>query len=220
VKRNSLIRWSAPTLLAAVSLLSGCSWFHRDTVEYYKKAQETRPLEVPPDLDTPVTAKELVVPGVATPAAPARVATAASPSAAPVATTPTAAPPSSITAEGNELHVADSVDNAFQRVGLALERAQIGTINSRDAAAHSYAFDFNGSVEAAEAAPTEHHWYSRILHPFGGDKAKTQTTKSALRINVSEDGTGARVNVSGNADDKAAAAAVQRVLQVLRERLS
>jgi len=211
VKRHFSIRWSAPTLLA-VTLLSGCSWFHRDTVEYYKKAQETRPLEVPPDLDTPVTSKELIVPGTATPAAPARAATA---SAAPAAAPPMAAPPSSITADGDALHVADSVDNAFQRVGLALERAQIGTISSRDAAAHSYAFDFNGSVETAEAAPAEHHWYSRILHPFGGDKAKNQTAKSALRINVSEDGTGARVSVNG--DDKAA---VQRVLQVLRERLS
>lgn len=206
---HSPIRWSVPTLLAAVTLLSGCSWFHRDTVEYYKKAQESRPLEVPPDLDTPVTTKELVVPGTATPAAPARAAPASA------AAAPTAAPPSSITAEGDALHVADSVDNTFQRVGLALDRAQIGTISSRDAAAHSYAFDFNGSVETTPAAPAEHHWYSRILHPFGGDKAKTQTTKSALRINVSEDGTGARVGVSGDNN-----AAVQRVLQVLRERLS
>ena len=211
--RHSLIRWSAPTLLVAVTLLSGCSWFHRDTVEYYKKAQESRPLEVPPDLDTPVTSKELVVPG-ATPAAPAR-ATTASTAPAMAAATPTAVPPSSITAEGDALHVADSVDSTFQRVGLALERAQFGKISSRDDAAHSYAFDFNGSVETTPAAATEHHWYSRILHPFGGDQAKTQTAKSALRINVSEDGTGARVSVSGDNN-----AAVQRVLQALRERLS
>ena len=219
MKPNLFLTRSAVALVIAAISLSGCSWFHRDKVEYYKKAQETRPLEVPPDLDTPVTAKELVVPGTATAAAPARAAAAAS--STPVATAAaTAAPPSSITAEGDALHVADSVDNAYQRVGLALERAQIGTISARDAAAHSYAFDFNGSVETAEAAPAEHHWYSRVLHPFGGDKAKAQAAKSALRINVSEDGTGARVSVSGNAEDKAAPAAVQRVLLVLRERLS
>ncbi len=217
MKPNLSLTRSAVALVIAVTSLSGCSWFHRDTVEYYKKAQETRPLEVPPDLDSPVTSKELVVPGAAAPAAPARSAAAvsATPAAASVASAASVAPPSSITAEGNELHVADSVDSTFQRVGLALERAQVGTVSSRDAAAHSYAFDFNGSVEEAPAAPTEHHWYSRILHPFGGDKAKTQSAKSALRINVSEDGSGARVSVSGDN-----AAAVQRVLQVLRERLS
>lgn len=221
MKLNLSLTRSAVALVIATTSLAGCSWFHRDTAEYYKKAQETRPLEVPPDLDTPVTAKELVVPGTTPPAAPVRTTAASTPAAATSATaTPTAAPPSSITAEGDALHVADSVDNVFQRVGLALERAQIGTISSRDAAARSYAFDFNGSVETAEAAPTEHHWYSRILHPFGGDKDKARTAKSTLRINVSEDGTGARVSVSGNADDKAAPAAVQRVLQVLRERLS
>ena len=219
MKLNLSLTRSAMALVIAATSLAGCSWFHRDTVEYYKKAQETRPLEVPPDLDTPVTAKELVVPGTTPPAAPARAATASTAPTA-VAAAPTVAPPSSVTAEGDALHVADSVDNAFQRVGLALERAQIGTISARDAAARSYAFDFNGSVESAEAAPTEHHWYSRILHPFGGDNAKARTAKSTLRINVSEDGTGARVSVSGSADDKAAPAAVQRVLQVLRERLS
>ncbi|MEP6938525.1 MAG: hypothetical protein ABI846_02085 [Rudaea sp.] len=203
-----------PTLVAATALLSGCGWMHRDKVEYYKGASETRPLEVPPDLDAPTSTKALVVPGSSAAAAasmPASAATTASP-----AMTPS---PASLSADSTELHVADTVDSTWQRVGLALERAQLGKVTSKDEAARSYAFEFEGSVDAA-AVPTEHHWYTRVLHPFGGDKSTSRAVKSALRINVSDDAGGARVSVGGGADDRAATAAARRVIEALRERLS
>ena len=223
MKRHSPIRWSLPALVIAGSLLSGCSWFHRDRVDYYKGAQETRPLEVPPDLDTPSSSKELVVPGPGAASAPAAAGTTQA---------ATSAAPSNAAAgaQGADLHVADSVEHTWQRVGLALDRAQIGTLTSRDEAGRSYTMDFNGTVTTAEAPPApEHHWYSRILHPFGGSggsgggsgaQAKTQQATSALRINVSEDNGGARISVIGNANDKSASAAARRVIEVLRERMS
>ena len=229
MKRHFLVRWSLPTFLVATALLSGCSWFHRDRVEYYKGAVETRPLEVPPDLDAPATTKALVVPG-ATPAASPGAAAAsaphtpvaaapAAPSAAPA--TPSAMPPAAaVSADATELHVADTVDSTWQRVGLALERAQLGKILSKDESARSYAFEFSGSVDASAAVPPEHHWYTPVLHPFGGDKPKSTSVTSALRVNVSEDNGGARVSVGGNADDASAAAASRRVVAMLRERLS
>jgi uncharacterized lipoprotein len=212
VKRHFLVRGSVPTLIVATALLGGCGWFHRDRVDYYKGVQETRPLEVPPDLDVPPTTRELVVPGTTPPAANA----GASASSASVS----AAPPS--VAAATDLHVADTVDNTYQRVGLALERAQLGKVASKDDAAHSYAYDFDGAVTTRPAAAQEHHWYSRILHPFGGggDKAETQSVKASLRVNVSDDAGGARVNVVPAAGDKSAAAAAQRLAAALRERLS
>ena len=223
MKRHFLVRWSLPTFLVATASLSGCSWFHHDKVEYYKGAAETRPLEVPPDLDAPSTTKALVVPGgtpsaSATPSAHAPVATA--PAAATTApATPSAAPPAAaVVADVTELHVSDTVDSTWQRVGLALERAQLGKITSKDDAARSYAFEFNGPVDAAPAP--EHHWYTPVLHPFGGDKPKASVVTSALRVNVSEDSGGARVDVVGNPNDAAAAAASRRLIAVLRERLS
>jgi len=215
VKRQpSFVRWTLPTLVAATALLSGCGWMHRDKVEYYKGASETRPLEVPPDLDAPTSTKALVVPG----SSPAAAASASA--LAGVASTPAMAPPSaSVSADATELHVADTADSTWQRVGLALERAQLGKVTSKDQAARSYAFEFEGSVDAA-AVPTEHHWYTRVLHPFGGDKSTSRAVKSALRINVSDDAGGARVTVGGGADDRAAPAAARRVIEALRERLS
>jgi uncharacterized lipoprotein len=225
VKRHFLVRWSLPTFLVATALLSGCSWFHHDKVEYYKGAAETRPLEVPPDLDAPATNHALVVPGstpaAAAPAAHAPVtpAPAAAAAASTAPATPSAMPPAAaVAADATELHVADTVDSTWQRVGLALERAQLGKITSKDDAARSYAFEFNGPVDAAPAP--EHHWYTPVLHPFGGDKPKASVVTSALRVNVSEDAGGARVSVVGNPNDASAAAATHRLIAVLRERLS
>ena len=211
MKRHFLVRWSVPTLIVATALLGGCGWFHRDRAEYYKGVQETRPLEVPPDLDAPPTTRELVVPGTTAPAAGASSAAGVS-----------SAPPTTAVVSGPvDLHIADSVDNAYQRVGLALERVQLGKVASKDDAAHSYAYDFDGAVTNQPAAPKEHHWYSRILHPFGGgDKAQTQSVKAALRVNVSEDAGGSRVSVVPAPGDKSGEAAAQRVIAALRERLS
>ena len=211
MKRHSIICWSVPALALAASL-GGCSWFHRDRVDYYKGAAETRPLEVPPDLDTPSSSKELVVPGSG--------GATASRAAAGVSTSPQGAAAS----PGNELRVADTVGNTWQRVGLALDRAQIGKVSARDEATHSYVLDFSGAVASEETAPPEHHWYSRILHPFGGgnsnDSPKTQQVTVGLRININEDAGGARISVVGNSIDKSAPDAARRVIEILRERLS
>jgi uncharacterized lipoprotein len=212
VTRHSFVRFSVPTLIVATTLLSGCGWFHRDRVDYYKGTQETRPLEVPPDLDAPSTTKELVVPGSAS----AGGASASGVSSAPPNASGVAA------SVATDLHIADTADNAYQRVGLALERAQLGKVASKDDAAHSYAFDFDGAITTKPAVAQEHHWYSRILHPFGGggDKAETQNVKASLRVNVSEDAGGARVNVVPASGDKSGEAAAQRIVAALRDRLS
>ncbi len=205
------LHWSAAVAVAVA--LSGCSWFHhRDN--YYAKATEARPLEVPPDLDAPPSSGELVVPGADRPAAPATSAPPAIGSA-----------PPAVAASGSGLHVADSVDNAWRRVGLALERAQVGTISARDEAAHSYTVEVAGLRAPSPPPPAEeHHWYTRILHPFGGGKSdaasatESRPVSGRLTVKVLRDGDGARVEVEGAAGDSAEAA--QRVLAVLRERLT
>ena len=209
------IVFSSSTLAVAMAavLLGGCSWFHHKD-NYYSKAQEAKPLEVPPDLDTPVTSNELTVPTAGTPAASAApAATSAASTAASSAAPPQMSP------SGDSLHVADSVGHAWTRVGLALERAQVGTISERNETAHSYTLDVQG-LKASAPAPAEHHWYSRIIHPFGGGSAPTTTVNGHLTVTVTADGDGARVEVSGPSGDTSAAEASRRVLNALRERLS
>jgi len=200
------------TLLAAIStvLLGGCSMFHHKD-NYYSKAQETKPLEVPPDLDAPPTSNELTVP------------TPGSAGAAATTTTTTSSAPPQVSPGGDSLHVADSVGHAWTRVGLALERAQVGTISERNETAHSYTLDVEGLKASAPAAPAEHHWYTRIMHPFGGGSSASSSATAVsghLTVTVTPDGDGARVEVSGASSDAAAAEAARRVLNALRERLS
>jgi uncharacterized lipoprotein len=198
--------------VVVAGLLGGCGMFHRHD-NYYSKAQETRPLEVPPDLDTPVSSTELTVPATGAPGASAAVSSSA------VASAP---PPVSVS--GDSLHVSDSVGHAWTRVGLALERAQVGTISERNEAAHSYTLEVAGLTASPTPAPTpEHHWYTRILHPFGGGSSGgTSSAKVSghLTVTVSADGDGARVEVAGASGDSSAAEAARRVISALRERLS
>ena len=57
-------RNARPLVVAVVVLsvmtMSGCHWFKRGNP--YQQSAQTRPLEVPPDLDTPPTTNELAVP--------------------------------------------------------------------------------------------------------------------------------------------------------------
>jgi uncharacterized lipoprotein len=210
VKPIILVR-STLTFAISTALLAGCSLFHHKD-NYYSKAQETKPLEVPPDLDAPPTSNELTVP------APGSAGAAAS------TTTSTGSAPPQVSPGGDSLHVADSVGHAWARVGLALERAQVGTISERNETAHSYTLDVEGLKASAPATPAEHHWYTRIMHPFGGGSGSASSSAPAvsghLTVTVAPDGDGARVEVSGASGDTSAAEAARRVLNALRERLS
>jgi hypothetical protein len=177
------------------------------------------------ELSTYVSGATVVNAAAAPAPAAAAVPVAAPPPAAPVAAAPapavTSAPPaiSGVSAGATDLHVADTVPNTWTRVGIALERAQIGTLSARDENARTYTLAFSSTVETPPAE-SEHHWYTPILHPFGGDKGKSEQVARTLTVRVSDDAGGARVSVEGDTADKSTADAARRVVQVLRDRLS
>lgn len=205
--------FALPAALAVASLLGGCGFMHRHLdhkdVDYRKAAQE-RPLEVPPDLDTPSSSGALVVPTIAP--APARSGASAASSAA----TPTALPPSGSIAPGVQLggdglRIADSVESAWTRVGLALERSGAATIVERDEAGRAY------SVETTGQTTQEAGWFKRaITLGHAGNKI---TAKVKLTVRVSADGSGSKVAVEG-ASDEASKDAARSLLATLRQRLS
>ena len=217
---------STVSVVAVAAVLSGCSLFrHHDN--YYSKAEESRPLEVPPDLEAPPAANELNVP----PAGGAAVSTS-SPAPAPSSTASMTAPPagapaaSGVALTGAGLHVADSVDHTWERVGVALDRAQLGTVSERDSTGHSYTLEVAGLRATAAPAPEpEHHWYNRILHPFGGGSSSSSASNSQpvsgrLTVKVIGEGDGSRVDVEGASNDSSSAEAARRVLDALRDRLT
>lgn len=83
---------------ALLATLAGCSWFRGKTG--YEQSPESRPLSIPPDLDTPTQDSTLAIPEPSARAGQAPVASAAA------------------------FSVADSRDGALRRLGLALERLE------------------------------------------------------------------------------------------------
>ena len=210
MKRDFL---ALPAALAAVVLLGGCNFFHRQADRHandYKSAHESRPLEVPPDLDSPNGSAALTIPAAGAPA-PAASGTVSESPAGMAATPPTVVAGSGATLSGDGLAVADSPSSTWTRVGLALERSGAATITGRDESASTYA------VETTGQTTTRPGWFKRaITLGHAGNKV---TAKVQLVVRVAADGQGSRVSVEG-ANDEASRDAARALLQTLRERLS
>ena len=210
-------------LVAASSLLGGCSWFHRHSEKQaneYKTGVQERPLEVPPDLDKPNTAGALTIPEVGSPAAapvggtaPADVAAApagtAAPAAVPGSAPGSAAPPAMLGPDG--LHVLDSVDSTWNRVGLAIERSGAATIVARDEAQRTFDVQTTGQVVQKPG------WFKKAI-TLGMAKGKT-TAQVNLKLRIAAEGDGSKVTVEGASDD-ASREAAQALLSTLKSRLS
>jgi hypothetical protein len=201
VKRTPIFLSTVITF-AAMAGLSGCSWFHHKS-DVYSTAVESRPLEVPPDLDSPPNANELLVP-------PPGSATASGVAAANAAPAAPAAP----TLAANQLIVADNASDTWTKVGPAIESAKIGVLSSRDENQRSFILDFNAPIPKPSA---ESHWYTAVFNHLGFGEG--DPVKAHLLVRVVDDGAASKVIVAGNGNDKAAAAASLRVIQILHDKL-
>jgi uncharacterized lipoprotein len=195
VKRNPIFL-SIAAIIAASAGLTGCGMFHQKS-DYYSTAAESRPLEVPPDLDSPPNANELLVPPAGSGAGVAAAATSAQPAA------PT-----------NELRVTDSAQNTWTKVGNALDQAKIGKVNSRDEGVRSYVFDYDAPIPKPAA---ERHWYTAVVSHLGFGEG--DPVKATLFIQVVDDAGASRVTVAGKPGDRSATAASLRVMQVLHDKI-
>lgn len=192
MKKLSLIAVLALTLLA-----SGCSWLHSNTRgQQWKSAVQEPPLEVPPDLEKPSNAAALVIPDVA-----------GKPSAEAPATTPpdTEAVATGSTAVGSgSLVFNDTLDSVYHRVGLALKRGDIGTLQSEDDAAHTYQVTVAMTVEEKPQG-----FFSRIF-----SRHKTREVHGVVKVSVLAEADGrTRVQLDGPED------AVRRLQAALQQRL-
>ncbi len=126
-------------LALAVVGTSGCSWLKRDNA-LYAQSPESRPLEVPPDLDRPRTDGAMALPG--TGGSVTRSEVGAAPATSDVA-----------------FNVAGTRDDVFTRVGEALAGVEGATVSSRSQALGTYDVDYAGGqflvrVAAAQGGAT------------------------------------------------------------------
>jgi len=148
----SLYRFATVAVLAvAVVGASGCRWFRKGD-DVYKQSAETRPLEIPPDLDRPSTDNAMAVPGgsvTASQAAAARPQQAAS-----------TATPVGFTIPGER-------DAVFARVGDALTSTTGVTVASKAQILGTYDVNFEGADFLVRVTRVEAGVYISAVDPRG-----------------------------------------------------
>lgn len=198
-------------LVCAMLWLSGCQTISahnpfRHRAPDYQSAQQEQPLEVPPGLDQPPTSDALTVPDANSGMPQVTVngqPAGSSPPAANVDASVGAAPPGAVVS-GNSLSVADDPDNAYRRVGLALQRGGVGTVSAHDDNARTYQV----AVDSVVTEKSEGNFIHRMFH-----HDHNETVTGTVNVSIAASGTGSVVNVQGDQD------AVERVLSLLQQRL-
>jgi uncharacterized lipoprotein len=211
VKRTISIAFGA---IAVLTLLGGCSYirskFGTGKNEAYRDSTQTRPLEIPPDLDAPNRSGTLVIPepGAANSAGPVDT------SAPDAGIIPNAAPPLAAAASvgGDGLQVADTLANTWRRVGLALERSGVASIQSSDESTRSYDIRTTGVTTRSPG------WLKRAV-TLGMARDKKVSTPVNLRVRVSGTDGASSVLIEGAATASEMNAA-RLVLDALRQRMT
>lgn len=137
-------------LALAVLAASGCRWFRKENALYAQSA-ESRPLEVPPDLDRPATDGAMALPDA--PQSVTRSETAPA-QRAPVAST-------------TGFNVAGNRDEIFTRVGELLGAMQGLQISSSARLLGTYDVSYQGSDFLVRIAQTGEGAYISAVDPRG-----------------------------------------------------
>ena len=135
---------SLAVLAIAVVGVSGCKWFKKDSPEY-AMSEETRPLEVPPDLNLPNTSGAMQVPNVGPAASSAGAATNAA----------------------GGFTVGGSRDEAFTRVGEALAGIEGVAIASRAQLLGTYDVSYEGASFLVRVSAVDAGAYVSAVDPRG-----------------------------------------------------
>lgn len=198
MKRTALlILLLAPVALTGCQTLRSLNPFHHKEPAY-KSAQQERPLEVPPGIDQPPTAEALTIPDAGATSNASGQAPAQPMEAMPPSTTAPAA------ASGTSLTLGDTPASAYHRVGLALQRGEVGQVTAHDDSALTYQV----AVDTVVTQKPEGGFFHRMFH-----RSHSETVKGTVTVSVKPQGSGSLVQASGNPD------AAERVMAVLKQRL-
>lgn len=138
-------------LMVAVAGASGCSWFRKGD-DVYSQSPDTRPLEIPPDLDRPNTDAAMKMPSDETSS---------------VMRSSMSAPASSGAASASGFTVAGERDAIFDRVGTALAATPGVTIASKAQLLSTYDVNYEGSDFLVRITKVEAGVYISAVDPRG-----------------------------------------------------
>jgi uncharacterized lipoprotein len=146
-------RTARPLVIAAAMVLmlgtSGCHWFNKRGNPYQQSAQ-TRPLEVPPDLDRPNTEGAMAVPGNGTQSVERSSMSAGQ-----------------AQASGSGFTVAGDRDDIFNKVGAALSATDGATIASKAQLLGTYDVSYKGANFLVRVVKVDAGVYVSAVDPRG-----------------------------------------------------
>lgn len=214
VKASIQSKFRAIGLWALIAILPGCGLFGWiDRSEDYRESHAVQPLEVPPDLSAPVNDRSMSVPET-------RRQAGISPDQAskPPDLDNTALPEVEdveLPRDESEipyLGLSDTVESAWRRTGLALERTGF-TIDSRDEERRLYAVRYVPPREQEE----EGGFFSWL---FGGDDESDSAGGELYRVSVVGAGDSeSRVMVLDASGQPQSGETAERILSLLAQRL-
>jgi uncharacterized lipoprotein len=148
---------SAVVVALAVTVFgsTGCHWFHKKN-DLYAMSPESRPLEVPPDLNLPDTSGAMKMPG----ADGQSVNRSSMPAPAATSAATAAASNTGFTVPGDR-------DAVFAKVGDALAATQGVTIASKAQILGTYDIDYQGSKFLLRVVKVEAGTYVSAVDPRG-----------------------------------------------------
>ena len=146
--RSSPVSRAAAPLVALLLAtgLSGCHWFGKQN-ELYSQSAESRPLEVPPDLDRPDTSSAMALPETGS------VTRSAMPAAG--------------AAQPNGFAVAGERDAVFNRVGEVLARTEGLTVVNRAQLLGTFDVDYGDAKFLVRVTKTDTGAYVSAVDPRG-----------------------------------------------------
>lgn len=156
------------TLVVAVAAASGCSWFRKDK-DVYAQSAESRPLEVPPDLDLPNTEGAMKLP-------------AADGSQSVTRSSMPAPAPSTNSATG--FTVPGERDAVFTRVGEALAATTGLTVASKAQILGTYDVDYEGSKFLVRVTQVDAGVYVSAVDPRGLPATGEAATKLVANLKI------------------------------------
>jgi len=153
-----------PLVVAAVVVAamatSGCHWFKRGNP--YQKSAETRPLEVPPDLDKPNTEGAMQAPQA---------------TQSVTRSSMTTSPGTSAQASASGFTVAGERDDIFNKVGSALAGTEGVTIASKAQLLGTYDVSYQGSNFLVRVTKVDAGVYVSAVDPRGMPDTGDAATK-------------------------------------------
>lgn len=178
-------------LLLSLCALAGCGLFSRERKEAYLVAEQGKPLEIPPDLNSPARRDVMLVSSGAT-------------SQAGMSEKPVSDIRATSSEVAEKLFIDTDPAQAFERVRDALEQAQIGTLGAVDATSRTIAV-------RVEVETVNTRWLR---------KDKVSRAEFDRVAQVVADGAKSRVLVLSVTGEEVDDEASKKILSALRERLT